>query len=87
MAEGLFDFSPAEVPTAERGSRKSKYVATVDAVYQYLQNNSNEQAVKLELGDVGMKSAVTSFRNAISKRHHDTLRLVQRGGSLYIKRR
>jgi hypothetical protein len=40
----------------------------------------------MELGDIGIKSAVSSFRNAIAKQHPDGLRLVQRGGDLYIEK-
>jgi len=87
MAANIFSFKPAEVPPASRGLRISKYSATVDAVYKYLQGHATEQSVKIELGDVGIKSAVTSFRNAIAKLYPDSLRLVQREGALYIARR
>lgn len=87
MAADIFKFKPAEVPQATRGLRKSKYGATVEAVNQYLQEHSDQQSVKVELGDVAVKSAVASFRNAIVRRYPDTLRLVQRGGDLYIAKR
>jgi hypothetical protein len=87
MAADAFKFKPAEVPKAERGMRKSKYVATVEAVYQYLQDHGDQRAVKIELGDVGVKSAVASFRNAIAKQYPDAIRLVQRGGELYVEKR
>lgn len=87
MAAETFSFRPAEVPKAVRGLRKSKYVATVEAVHEYLQDHSDERSVKIELGDVGVKSAVASFRNAISRQYPDALRLVQRGGELYIEKR
>jgi hypothetical protein len=86
MAVDIFDFKPADVPEATRGLRRSKYLATVDAISEYLQDHSEQQSVKIELGDVSIKSAVSSFRNAISKRYPDTLRLLQRGGDLYIER-
>ncbi len=87
MATEIFSFKPAEVPKASRGLRKSKYVETVNAVHEYLQDHADQRSVKIELGDVGVKSAVASFRNAISKQYPDTLRLVQRGGDLYIEKR
>ncbi len=87
MAVEAFSFIPAEIPQAERGSRKSKYAATIEAVNEYLQAHKDQRAVKIELADVSIKSAVASFRNAIAKRYPDTLRLVQRGGELYIQRR
>jgi hypothetical protein len=87
MATDIFTFKPAEVPKAQRGLKKSKYGATVEAVHQYLQAHKNQQSVKLELGEVGIKSAVASFRHAIARRYPDALRLVQRGGELYIQRR
>jgi hypothetical protein len=87
MAAESFSFKPAEVPQAARGLRKSKYVATVEAVHEYLQDHSDQRSVKIELGDVGTKSAVASFRNAVAKLYPDTIRLVQRGGDLYIEKR
>ena len=87
MAAEIFSFKPAEVPQATRGLRRSKYVATVDAVHKYLKDHTDQRSVKIELGDVGIKSAVASFRNAISKHYPDTIRLVQRGGDLYIEKR
>ncbi|MCE5253979.1 MAG: hypothetical protein LLG45_07230 [Actinomycetia bacterium] len=86
MATDAFKFIPAVVPTA-RGARKSKYATTVEAVYRYLEQHKDTQSVKIELGDVGVKSAVASFRNAIARQYPDTLRLVQRGDELYIARR
>jgi hypothetical protein len=87
MAAEAFSFKPAEIPQAERGSRRSKYLATVEVVHEYLQAHKDQRAVKIDLGDVSIKSAVTSFRNAIAKSHPETLRLVQRGGDLYIEKR
>ena len=87
MAAETFGFKPAEVPQAVRGLRKSKYVATVEAVHEYLQDHSDQRSVQIELGDVSIKSAIASFRNAIAKQYPDTLRLVQRGGELYIEKR
>jgi hypothetical protein len=87
MATQGFSFKPAEVPQATRGLKGSKYVSTVEAVHEYLQKHAEQRSVKVELGDVGVKSAVASFRNAISKLYPDTMRLVQRGGDLYIARR
>jgi hypothetical protein len=87
MAAEVFSFKPAEIPQAERGLRRSKYLATVEAVYEYLQAHKDQRAVKIDLGDVSTKSAVASFRNAIAKNYPDTLRLVQRGGDLYIEKR
>lgn len=87
MAAEAFGFKPVPVPPATRGSRGSKYVATVQAVHQYLLDHPNERSVKIELGDVSVKSAVASFRNAISKLYPDTIRLVQRAGDLYIQKR
>jgi hypothetical protein len=87
MAAETFSFKPAEIPPAERGLRKSKYAATVEAVNEYLLANKDQQAVKIDLGHVNIKSAVASFRNVIAKRYPATLRLVQRGGDLYIQRR
>ena len=87
MAADIFAFKPAEVPKASRGRRKSKYVETVEAVSQYLQDHADQPSVKIELGDVAVKSAVASFRNAIARHYPDTLRLVQRGGDLYVARR
>jgi hypothetical protein len=87
MAAEIFRFKPAEVPKASRGLRKSKYVETVNAVHEYLKDHADQPSVKIELGDVGVKSAVASFRNAISRQYPDTLRLVQRGGDLYMERR
>jgi hypothetical protein len=86
-AEKMFSFKPAEVPPATRGLRRSKYTATIEAVHQYLQDHPDERSVKVELGDVDIKSATTSFRNAIAKQFRDTIRLVQRRGDLYIVRR
>jgi hypothetical protein len=87
MATEMFGFKPAPVPQASRGLRTSKYVATVEAVYKYLQENADQRSVKIELGNVAIKSAVASFRNAISKLHPDAIRLVQRAGALYIEKR
>jgi hypothetical protein len=87
MAAETFRFKPAEVPQATRGKRRSKYVATVEAVHEYLKDHADQRCVKIELGDVGIKSAVASFRNAISKQYRDSMRLVQRGGDLYIEKR
>jgi hypothetical protein len=87
MAADIFRFKPAEVPKATRGLGKSRYIATVEAVHQYLQKNADQQSVKIELGDVGVKPAAASFRNAIRKYYPDTLRLAQRGGELYIERK
>ena len=87
MAAEIFSFKPAELPQASRGLKGSKYVATVEAVNQYLQDHTDKRSVKIELGDVNIKSAVTSFRNAISKLYPGTIRLVQRGGDLYIEKR
>jgi hypothetical protein len=87
MAAEAFSFKPAEIPKAERASRESKYVATVKAVYQYMQDHTDQRSVKIELGDVSVKSAVASFRNAISRQYPDRLRLVQRGSDLYVERR
>jgi hypothetical protein len=87
MATEAFSFKPADIPQAERGLRKSKYVATVEAVNEYLQTHKDQRAVKIDLGDVSIKSAVASFRNAIAKSYPDTLRLVQRGGDLFIAKR
>jgi hypothetical protein len=87
MAAEIFGFEPVEVPRASRGLRGSKYVATVEAVHQYLQDHTDQRSVKIELGNVGVKSAVASFRNAIARQYRDTLRLVQRGGDLYIEKR
>jgi len=87
MATDIFRFKPADVPQAKRGLRKSKYSATVEAVYEYLQKNPDQRSVKIELGDVGIKSAVASFRMAISKLYPDAIRLVQRAGELYVERR
>jgi hypothetical protein len=86
MAVEMFKFGPAEVPRASRGLRKSKYGTTVEAVYEYLQENADQTAVKIELGSVDIKSAAASFRNAIAKRFPDAIRMVQRGGDLYIER-
>ncbi len=72
MAANIFSFTPAPVPPASRGLRGSKYAATVEAVYKYLQEHIDERSVKIELGNVGVKSAVASFRNAIAKRYPDT---------------
>ena len=87
MAAEIFSFKPAEVPHASRGLRRSKYVATLEAVHQYLKDHTDQRSVKIELGDVSIKSAVASFRNAISKLYPGTIRLVQRGGDLYIEKR
>jgi hypothetical protein len=87
MAAEKFGFKPAPIPQASRGLRTSKYVATVEAVYKYLQENADQRSVKIELGDVAVKSAVASFRNAISKHYPDSIRLVQRAGALYIEKR
>ena len=87
MAAEAFSFKPAEIPQAQRGLRRSKYLATVEAVHEYLQTHKDQRAVKLDLGDVNIKSAVASFRNAIAKKYPDSLRLVQRGGDLYIGKR
>jgi hypothetical protein len=87
MASDVFKFKPAEVPRASRGLRKSKYGATVEAVHTYLQENTDEQAIKIDLGGVEIKSAAAGFRNAIAKRYSDEMRLVQRGGDLYIQKR
>jgi hypothetical protein len=87
MATESFSFKPASIPQASRGLRTSKYVATVEAVHKYLQDNAEQRSVKIELGNVAIKSAVASFRNAISKHHPDVIRLVQRAGELYIEKR
>jgi hypothetical protein len=87
MATEAFDFKPASVPQSERGSRGSKYGATVEKVHDYLEKHKDVQSVEIELGDVSMKSAVASFRNVIAKRYRDSLRLQQRGSQLYIARR
>ena len=87
MANESFSFAPAVVPKVARGMKKSKYALTVEAVNQYMKDHKGADAVRLELGDVAVKSAVASFRNAIARLYPDTLRLVQRGGELYIERR
>jgi hypothetical protein len=87
MAAEAFSFRPAEIPKAERAVRESKYAATVKAVNHYMQEHSEQRSVMIDLGDVSIKSAVASFRNAIAKQFPDALRLVQRGGELYIERR
>lgn len=87
MVAESFSFAPAVVPKVARGMKKSKYAATVEAVYQHMKSNKSTQAVQVDLGDVAVKSAVASFRNAIARLHPDDLRLVQRGGELYIERR
>ena len=87
MASDIFSFKPAAVPSVSRGIRKSRYVTTVEAIYQYLHDHPDQRSVRIELGDVGIRNAVTSFRNAIAKTHPDVMRLVQRGGELYIERR
>lgn len=87
MAADTFAFKPAPVPKAVRGVRKSKYAATIEAVHQYLELHKDTESVRVELGNISAKSAVASFRNAIARRYPDTLRLVQRGGELYITRR
>lgn len=87
MATDIFSFKPVDVPQASRGRRRSRYAATVEAVYQFLQDHADSRSVKIDLGNVGVRSAVAGFRGAISKLHPDALRLVQRGGDLYIQRR
>jgi hypothetical protein len=87
MAADGFNFMPAVVPEALRGGRGSKYAATVESVYQYLQDHKETSAVKIDLQGVAVKLAVTSFRNAIKRLYPDSLRLVQRGDELYIERR
>jgi hypothetical protein len=87
VAAEAFNFKPASVPQAERGSRGSKYGATVEKVHDYLTEHKDVQSVEIELGDVSLKSAVASFRNLIAKKYRDSLRLQQRGSRLYIARR
>jgi hypothetical protein len=87
MAVEGFAFKPAPVPQAQRGSRGSRYVATVENVNRYLAQHKDVQSVQIELGDVSLKSAVASFRNVISKNYRDSLRLQQRGGQLFVSRR
>lgn len=87
MVADSFNFAPAVVPKVARGMKKSKYAATVEAVHQHMKDNKGTQAVKVDLGDVAVKSAVASFRAAIARLYPDTLRLVQRGGELYIERK
>jgi hypothetical protein len=87
MAIEAFGFKPAAIPTAVRGLRTSKYGATVEAVYEYLRSHKDQPSVKIDLGDASLKAAVASFRTAIAKRYPGSLRLVQRGGELYIQRR
>ncbi|MGI5939250.1 MAG: hypothetical protein ACOX8V_00885 [Thermoleophilia bacterium] len=87
MADEIFSFEPAVVPKAQRGFRRSKYLATVEAIDQFLKENPNENAVKIELGDVSSKSAYASFRTVIAREYPDSIRLTQRGGDLYIERR
>lgn len=87
MAPEPFPFKPAAIPQAERGQRGSKYVATVEKVHEYLVQHKEVDAVRIELGDVSVKSAVASFRNVIAKRYRESLRLQQRGSDLYIARR
>lgn len=86
-AEKMFSFKPAAVPQATRGQRGSKYVATVEAVHEYLKDHPDERSVQIDLGGVDVKSAAPSFRNAISKQFPDTIRMVQRGRDLYIEKR
>lgn len=87
MEAEIFRFEPVEVPPATRGLRRSKYIATLEAVHEYLQDHTDKRSVRVELGDVAIKSATSGFRNAISQHYPDTLRLVQRGGELYIEKR
>jgi hypothetical protein len=87
MPAGVFSFKPAEIPKASRGRRGSKYAVTVEAIYKYLTEHPDQRSVKIELGGVGIKSAVASFRSAISRLYPEKLRLVQRAGDLYIERR
>ncbi|MBN1630934.1 MAG: hypothetical protein JW990_14320 [Thermoleophilia bacterium] len=87
MAADSFNFTPAVVPRVVRGMKKSKYAATVEAVHQHMKDHKGTQAVKVELGEVTVKSAVASFRAAIARLYPDTLKLVQRGGELYIERK
>ena len=86
MAGEHFGFRPAAIPAAKRGGRESKYVSTVQAVDHYLEEHKDQRSVKIDLGDVAIKSAVASFRAAISRQYPGRLRLVQRGSDLYIER-
>jgi hypothetical protein len=87
MAVEMFKFAPAAVPSPDRAGRKSRYRMTVEAIDEYLAENSDQKSVKIELGSVSSKTAYASFRNVISKYYSDTLRLIQRRGDLYIERR
>jgi hypothetical protein len=87
MATEIFDFKPAQIPQAERGRRKSRYTATVEAIEKYMQAHPEQPSVRLELGSTGIKAAAASLRKALSGSGSSTLRLVQRGGDLYIRRR
>jgi hypothetical protein len=87
MDTNIFRFKPAQVPKAVRGTRRSRYAGTVEAVYHYMQEHKDATSVKVELGDTGVKSAVAGFRNAIARSYPDSLRLVQRGGEIYITKR
>jgi hypothetical protein len=86
VAAETFSCKPVEVLQAVRGLRRSRYVATVEAVHQYLQCHPGQLTVKIELGDVGSKSAVASFRNAISKPYPDAFAWRTGVGSLHSKR-
>jgi hypothetical protein len=86
MGPEIFDFKPAPVPQAVRGRRTSRYTATVEAVQKYLDAHPEQPSVKLELGSTGLKAASASFRKALSGPGSNSLRLVQRGGELYIAR-
>ncbi len=87
MAVEPFPFKAAEVPKAVRGARESKYMATVRVIDQYMKDHKNERSVKVDLGDVSIKSAVGNFRSAVAREFPNKLRVVQRGGELYIERR
>jgi hypothetical protein len=87
MAVEVFSFEPADVPKAQRGLRRSKYLATVEGIDQYMKEHPEQNAVKIQLGNVSSKSAYASFRTVIAREYSDVLRLTQRGGDLYIERR
>ena len=87
MPVEAFDFRPAEVPQALRGSRGSRYTTTVEKIAEYLAEHEDVEAVELELGDVSVKSALASFRGVVRKKYRDSLRVQQRGGRVYISRR
>ena len=80
--KGVFGFGAVdEVPNRTHSVRGSRYLKTVE------QFNENEASViEIALGDTKLLTATQGFRKAVEKGYKDNIKVVQRNGSLYLKK-